>query len=322
MITIQNISKTFEVHKREPGIVNSFKALFNRTYTQVEAVKNVSFSIDEGEIVGFIGPNGAGKTTTLKMLSGLLYPTSGTISVAGHTPYDRDVDFLKMISLVMGQKNQLLWDLPAVDTFKLQKEVYEVSDGQYEANLDVLVDMLDARDFIQQQVRKLSLGQRMKCELIAALIYNPKIVFLDEPTIGLDVVAQKRLRQFIKDYNKQYNATIILTSHYMGDVQELCKRVIVIDKGVVGYDGALDDLVKTYASDKTITLTFAHEMQKADLESFGSILTYDPLRTTFSIPRSEMKRVASEMLSKLPVDDVDIAEMPIEDVIREVFSEK
>ncbi len=309
------------VHKREPGLTKSLKALFKRTYTPIDAVKNINFSIEQGEIVGFIGPNGAGKTTTLKMLSGLLFPTNGTLSVAGYTPYERDHDFLKKISLVMGQKNQLFWDLPAVDTFTLQKQLYGISDDQYEANLDVLVDMLDARDFIQQQVRKLSLGQRMKCELIAALIYNPSIVFLDEPTIGLDVVTQKKLRSFIKNYNKQYNATIILTSHYMADVQELCERVIVINNGSLGYDGSLADLVHTYASHKTITLVFDTEVEEQQLYKYGTILSYSPLKTVFSVPRMGMKKTASLMLSQLPVEDIDIAEIPIEEVIRQVFSE-
>ncbi|PIZ47110.1 ABC transporter [candidate division WWE3 bacterium CG_4_10_14_0_2_um_filter_41_14] len=321
MITVTNVSKTFMVHKREPGLTKSLKALFKRTYTPIDAVKNINFSIEQGEIVGFIGPNGAGKTTTLKMLSGLLFPTNGTLSVAGYTPYERDHDFLKKISLVMGQKNQLFWDLPAVDTFTLQKQLYGISDDQYEANLDVLVDMLDARDFIQQQVRKLSLGQRMKCELIAALIYNPSIVFLDEPTIGLDVVTQKKLRSFIKNYNKQYNATIILTSHYMADVQELCERVIVINNGSLGYDGSLADLVHTYASHKTITLVFDTEVEEQQLYKYGTILSYSPLKTVFSVPRMGMKKTASLMLSQLPVEDIDIAEIPIEEVIRQVFSE-
>lgn len=320
MITLTNVNKTFMVHRREPGIKNSIKALFKRTETPIHAVKNVSFSIERGEIVGFIGPNGAGKTTTLKMLSGLLFPSSGTIDVDGYTPYDRNHTFLKSISLVMGQKNQLLWDLPAVDTFTLQKEIYEIPTDAYEDNLKILTEMLDAHEFINQQVRKMSLGQRMKCELIAALLYTPQIVFLDEPTIGLDVVAQKNLRAFIKDYNQKYNATIILTSHYMADVEELCERVIVINDGTIGYDGALDNLVKQYVSRKTITLVFTDPTERSSLEKYGTILSYSPLKVTFEIPRTDVRKIASFMLLQLPVEDIDIAEVPIEEVIRHVFA--
>ncbi|MBP7859921.1 ABC transporter ATP-binding protein, partial [Patescibacteria group bacterium] len=223
-IKVQNLSKTFKVHKKEEGLIGSVKGLFKREYKTIEAVKNVSFNIEQGELVGFIGPNGAGKTTTLKMLSGLLYPSEGKVKVLGYTPYERKHPFLKQISLVMGQKNQLFWDLPAIETFNLNKEIYEVDTKTYKKTLDELVEMLDIKEILNQQVRKLSLGQRMKCELVASLIHTPKILFLDEPTIGLDVVAQKKLRQFIKEYNEKYNATVILTSHYMGDVKELCKR--------------------------------------------------------------------------------------------------
>jgi len=232
------------VHQKEPGLRGSFKSLFNRKYYDVKAVDGVSLNIEEGELIGFIGPNGAGKTTTLKVLSGLLYPTSGAVSVLGYTPWERKPEFQKQFSLVMGQKNQLWWDLPAMESFILNKEIYEVPDIQYKKTLDELVELLDVKDFLKIQVRKLSLGQRMKMELIAALIHSPKILFLDEPTIGLDVVMQKKMRDFIKEYNKKYNATIILTSHYMDDVKELCNRVVIIDKGRILFDGALDEIIK------------------------------------------------------------------------------
>ena len=247
IIEVKNLTKTFKIYKKEPGIGGALKALFSRKYEQKTAVSDVSFSIEEGELIGFIGPNGAGKTTTLKMLSGLLYPSGGSISVLGHKPFDRKKDFLKQISLVMGQKNQLWWDLPSMDTFLLNKEIYEISDKDFKDRVEELSTLLDVKDILHVQVRKLSLGQRMKCELLAALLHHPKIFFLDEPTIGLDVVAQHKLRDFIKEYNLKYKATILLTSHYMRDVRQLCKRVIVINYGKIIYDGDLETLMTDYA---------------------------------------------------------------------------
>lgn len=318
-ISVKNLVKEFKVHKKEEGLKGSIKALFNRKYETIPAVNDISFKIKQGELIGFIGPNGAGKTTTLKTLSGLLYPTSGKVEVLGYTPYERKHPFLKQISLVMGQKNQLFWDLPAIETFNLNKEIYEVPKDRYKKVLDDLVEMLDVKDIIHQQVRKLSLGQRMKCELIASLIHTPKVLFLDEPTIGLDVVMQKKLRSFVKEYNQTYNSTIILTSHYMGDVQELCERVIIIDHGKIGYDGKLEDLVKKFAKSKSVTLVFLEEVTKDKLKKYGKITNYEPLKVTFEIKRADVSEAASKMLKELPVDDVDIAETPIEEIIRQVF---
>lgn len=254
IIDVQNLSKTFKIYKKEPGLGGAFKSLFSRKYEQKMAVNDVSFTIEEGELIGFIGPNGAGKTTTLKMLSGLLHPSSGSISVLGSKPFDRKKEFLKEISLVMGQKNQLWWDLPAMDTFLLNKEIYEISDADFNGRVEELSELLDVKEIMHVQVRKLSLGQRMKCELMAALLHQPKILFLDEPTIGLDVVVQEKLRDFIKEYNLKYKATILLTSHYMRDVKHLCKRVVVINYGEIIYDGDLDRLMAEYAkkSDKDV----------------------------------------------------------------------
>jgi ABC-2 type transport system ATP-binding protein len=232
----------------------------------VKAVDGVSFDIGEGELVGFIGPNGAGKTTSLKVLSGLLYPTSGHVSVLGFTPWDRKPSFQKQFSLVMGQKNQLWWDLPAIESFNLNKEIYEISDEKYKRTLSELVELLEVEDQLKVQVRKLSLGQRMKMELIAALLHSPKILFLDEPTIGLDVVMQKKMRDFIKDYNLRYKSTILLTSHYMDDVKELCDRVVIIDKGKLLFDGALDEIIKKFANHKLITVVFSSDVDKSALE--------------------------------------------------------
>jgi ABC-2 type transport system ATP-binding protein len=318
-IQVNSLTKNFKVHKKESGLKASFKSLYKRKYVNTPAVKDISFSIEQGELVGFIGPNGAGKTTTLKMLSGLIYPSSGELKVLGHTPVERENKYLKQISLVMGQKNQLFWDLPPIDTFKLNKEIYEVTDSDYKKTLEELIEMLDIKNNLQQQVRKLSLGQRMKCELAASLIHKPKIVFLDEPTIGLDVVVQKRLRQFIKEYNQKHQATIILTSHYMEDIKSLCKRVIIINNGQIGYDGDLDTLVKTYAKNKIVKLVFLNKVKKQNLEKYGKIVEYDPLKTVFEVPRNQVKEVTSNILKNLPVDDLDIDETPIVEIIRQVF---
>lgn len=243
IISVSRLSKYYQIHKKEPGLVGSIKSLFVRKYETVKAVEDISFTVEEGELIGFIGPNGAGKTTTLKCLSGLLYPDSGTINVLGFTPFDRKTEFLKQISLVMGQKNQLWWDLPVIESLLLNKEIYEIEDQEFQERVSTLAKLLAVEDLLTVQVKKLSLGQRMKCELIAALIHSPKVLFLDEPTIGLDVVMQQKLREFIKAYNEKHKATILLTSHYMRDVQDLCKRVIIINHGKILFDGPLDNLV-------------------------------------------------------------------------------
>lgn len=294
--------------------------MFHRKYYDVKAVDDVSFTIGAGELVGFIGPNGAGKTTTLKVLSGLLYPTSGQVSVLGFTPWDRKPAFQKQFSLVMGQKNQLWWDLPAIESFILNKEIYEVPNAQYQTTLDELVDLLDVKDILKVQVRKLSLGQRMKMELIAALIHSPKILFLDEPTIGLDVVMQKKMRDFIKEYNRRFNATIILTSHYMDDVKELCQRVVVIDKGKLLFDGALDEIIKKFADHKLITVVFGEEVSEKHLQKFGQLKEFEPPKAVISVKRSEAPKMAAKLLEDFSVVDLNIEEPQIEDIIREVFT--
>lgn len=320
VIKVDHLTKYYRVHQKEPGLSGSLKSLFNRKYYDAKAVDDISFSIKEGELIGFIGPNGAGKTTTLKCLSGLLYPTSGKVEVLGFTPFERKHPFLKQISLVMGQKNQLWWDLPAIDSFLLNKEIYEISDTVYKKTLDELTELLDVKDILQVQVRKLSLGQRMKCELIAALIHNPKILFLDEPTIGLDVVMQQKLRDFIKEYNKRYNATILLTSHYMKDVEQLCERVIIIDHGKILYDGALSDIVKKYVKNKTLSIVFIKPVSKEKLSKLGEIIEYDETNATLSVPREKTSQIAAKLLETFPVDDLNIEEANIEEIIRDVFS--
>ncbi|MBU0579515.1 ATP-binding cassette domain-containing protein [Patescibacteria group bacterium] len=323
IIKVQNLKRHFKVYKKQPGLMGSIKSLFKRKYETVKAVDDISFEIKQGEIVGFIGQNGAGKTTTLKVLSGLLYPTAGAVSVLGFNPWDRKSKFQKQFALVMGQKNQLWWDLPAMETFLLNKAIYEVPDEQFEKTLNKLVDLLKVSEILNIQVRKLSLGQRMKCELIAALLHNPKVLFLDEPTIGLDVVMQKNLRDFIKAYNKEFKATVILTSHYMNDVKELCERAIVIDKGKLIFDGKLQDIINKYARNKILSLVFSKEVVKKDLKKFGEIKEFSQDNSSYTatilVSRKKAALVASDLLKELPIEDLNIEEPPIEAIIREVF---
>jgi len=321
-ISVEHLTKYYQVHQKEPGLLGSFKSLVSRKYYDAKAVDDISFEIEEGELVGFIGPNGAGKTTTLKCLSGLLYPTGGTVSVLGYKPFERKTKFLKQIALVMGQKNQLWWDLPAMESFTLNKEIYEIPDLQFKKTLDELTELLDIKDVLNVQVRKLSLGQRMKCELIAALIHSPRVLFLDEPTIGLDVVMQKKLRDFIKEYNKRFKATIILTSHYMEDVRQLCERVIIIDHGKILYDGKLDDIVRKYAPYKFLSVVLDKEVKKEKLEKLGKIKEYDFPKVVIEVKRDDTKKVAAKLLEDFPVDDINIEEPDIEDIIRDVFSKE
>jgi len=323
VIQIKNLKRHFKVYKKQPGLVGSIKSLFKRKYETVKAVDNISFEIKQGEVVGFIGQNGAGKTTTLKVLSGLLYPTAGEISVLGFNPWDRKPEFQKQFALVMGQKNQLWWDLPAMETFLLNKAIYEIPDQQFNRTLNKLVDLLQVRNILNIQVRKLSLGQRMKCELIAALLHNPKVLFLDEPTIGLDVVMQKNLRDFIKAYNQEFKATIILTSHYMDDVKELCDRAIIIDQGKLIFDGKLKKIIDKYARNKILSLVFSEEVSEQKLKKFGQIKNFNQgeskYTATLLVNRKKTTQVASKLLKELPVEDLNIEEPPIEAIIREVF---
>jgi ABC-2 type transport system ATP-binding protein len=321
-ICVSHLKKYYKVHEKEPGLIGSLKSLVSRKFIDVKAVNNISFEIQEGELVGFIGPNGAGKTTTLKVLSGLLFPTSGKVQVLGFNPWDRKSEFQKQFSLVMGQKNQLWWDLPAIETFILNKAIYEIPDKQYQATLEKLTNILDVSDILNVQVRKLSLGQRMKCELIAALLHNPKVLFLDEPTIGLDVVMQKVMRDFIKDYNRTFKSTIILTSHYMGDVKELCDRVIIIDKGTILFDGKLQEVIDRYARNKIITVIFSKGINMRKLAEFGDIKEFEFPKAKINVPRDQAPKKAAELLNEFPIADVVIEEPPIEAIIRDAFTGK
>jgi ABC-2 type transport system ATP-binding protein len=301
-------------------MLGSLRSLVRPERVETHAVKGVDLRIERGELIGFLGPNGAGKTTTLKMLSGILFPTSGQSLVLGYVPHRRDPQMLRQISLVMGNKQQLWWDLPAWDSFLVLKELYEVDDAQFKRRVDRLVEALDLGDKVRSQVRKMSLGERMKCELVAALLHNPQIVFLDEPTIGLDVVSQKRIRDFLKEFHAEEGCTILLTSHYMQDVQELCDRVIVIDHGAIVFEGTLDYLSAKFSDSRRLKLTLSEPVDSVDLAKFGKLIEQTDSQVTFEVLRSETAAVTGALLQALPVIDVAIEEVDIEEVIRDLFT--
>ncbi|OGM60384.1 ABC transporter [Candidatus Woesebacteria bacterium RIFCSPLOWO2_01_FULL_39_10] len=318
-IIVEHLSKNFEVIEKKPGLIGSISSLITPTKKTIRALKEISFTIMKGELVGFIGPNGAGKTTTLKILSGLLYPTAGFIQILGYDPWKRDPAFLKQISLVMGQKNQLWWDLPAIDSLELNRAIYEIPDHTYKESLTELVELLEVKKLLYTPVRKLSLGQRMRLELIAALIHRPKVLFLDEPTIGLDVIAQQKVRDFIFDYNRRFQATIMLTSHNMDDLMDLAKRVIVLDKGQILFDGNLKELINQFAKEKIIKVLLSKEADIKKLDEIGKVKKFEFPSATLSIPREVAAVAASEILQNFPVADMTIEEEPIEEIIRRVF---
>lgn len=321
MIHVKQLSKTYRVHEKEAGFIGSLRAFFNRQYKDVHAVHDISFDIDAGEMVGFLGSNGAGKTTTLKMLSGLLHPSSGEVSVAGFTPKRRQNEFLKTITLVMGQKQQLVWDLAAVDSFLVNQAIYEIPDDVYKRRLAELTEMLDLDGILNKQVRKLSLGERMKCELAASLLHQPGVLFLDEPTIGLDVNMQETVRAFVADYNQRYNATIMLTSHYMADVTALAKRILVIDQGNLVFDGDLQKLIEAHAPKKILKLEFASLQSAGVLARYGEVRAQQALQAELFVPRKDVTRVAARLLADLPVQDISIEDIPIEEIIGQLFTQ-
>ena len=320
-IELQGLTKSFRTYRKERGIRGALKGLFHREYMETRAVDNVSFQIAEGDFVGFLGPNGAGKTTTLKMLSGLLHPTAGKASVLGFVPWERKDAMKRQISLLMGQKNALWWDLPARESLELNRVIYEIPRRDFEQIMGELTEMLDVREQLDVMVRELSLGQRMKMELIAALLHQPKVLFLDEPTIGLDVVSQKTVREFLKRHNEQNRTTILLTSHYMQDIEELCERVILIDRGRVMFDGLLDRIVEQFSGNKIVEAKFSAPTS-ADFDSLGSILEKTPDCVRIGVPRANVAEVCRILLDRAPVADLTVAELPIEDVIRDVFGKK
>lgn len=317
-IQLQSLSKHFKVPIRESGLKASIVSLFKRKYQTVRAVDEITFQIAQGEVVGFLGPNGAGKTTTLKMLSGLLYPTSGKVSVLGFEPSRRQPEFLRQITLVMGNRQQLVWDLPALDSFDLMRAIYAIPTQDFIRTRDEFIDLLELRDLVNKPVRNLSLGERMKMEIAAALLHRPKVLFLDEPTLGLDVTMQRRIRAFVAEYNHRYSATVLLTSHYMADVEALCKRVIVIHHGKLLFDGELSCLVEQFSAFKTVSVTL--QTASADLEKYGQVVSQDGSRFTLRIPKADTAQVTARLLADLPVDDLNVEDPPIEDVIEQVFS--
>lgn len=321
-VQVRTLTKHYDVHEKEPGFMGSLRSFVSRKTKQVDAVKGVSFDLALGEVVGFLGPNGAGKTTTLKMLSGLLHPSGGQASVLGFEPRKREVAFLKQITLVMGQKQQLLWDLPALDSFLVNQAIYEIPDNQYRATMREFTEVLELEGILRKQVRKLSLGERMKCELAAALLHRPKILFLDEPTIGLDVNMQVVVREFVREYNGRHNATVILTSHYMADVTALAKRILVIDKGELVFDGDLARLAERGSGGKTIKLQLRCPTTNQQLATYGTIVQSDGLSAELTVPRAEVSARAAELLNDLDVADLTVEDPPIETVMADLFGAK
>lgn len=321
VIEAVDLSKTYVSNKKQPGLGGAIKSLFSREKTYVEAVKKVNLSIESGELVGFLGPNGAGKTTTIKMLTGILYPTAGKASVLGYTPFDRRPEMLRNIALVMGNKQQLWWDLPAWDSFIVLRELYEVDHAQFKKRVDYLIEALQLGDKVQTQVRKMSLGERMKCELVAALLHSPKVLFLDEPTIGLDVVSQKRIRDFLKELNRQDGCTMILTSHYMQDVEELCNRVVIIDHGTVVFEGTLDTLTRRHSDVRRLRLTFERTIDPQDLATYGKVVESEEAMAVLEIPRDKTATITGAVLQAFPVSDVALEEISVEEVIRTLFTQ-
>ena len=321
-VRVSGLTKTYTVSEKQPGLMGSVRSFFHRQSKSVHAVQDVSFQLEPGEMVGFLGPNGAGKTTTLKMLSGLLHPSQGTVEVAGSEPRRRQTDFLRSITRVMGQKQQLIWDLPAHDTFLVNQAIYEIPDDVYKATLREFSEVLELDGLLNKQVRKLSLGERMKCELAAALLHRPSVLFLDEPTIGLDVNMQVNVREFVREYNRRHGATVMLTSHYMADVTALAKRILVIDAGRLVFDGDLEGLVERGSAVKTVKLQLGRPASAEQLGSYGTLLRLDGLNAELSIPRSQVSAQAGRLLNELEVADLTVEDPPIEEIIGRLFGQQ
>jgi len=321
-IVLDQLSKTYLVAERDAGVMAAARSLVKRRQREIKAVDRVSFAVEAGEIVGFLGPNGAGKTTTLKMLAGLLHPTAGVGRVLNFEPWQRKREFLRAITLVMGQRNQLNWDIPASDSFELNRVIYRVPLDEFRQTLGELTELLDLGPLVSKPVRNLSLGERMKCEIAAALLHRPRVLFLDEPTIGLDVTAQRRIREFVREYNQRHNATILLTSHYMADVEALCQRVVVIHHGRILFDGPLPDLITRFSPNKTITVDLESPVASANYAAFGEVVSQSDGRVTLRVPKADTAKVAGRLLAELPVSDLTIEDPPIEAVIEQVFAQE
>ena len=319
VIEIQQLAKSYRVYLKKEGLRASLQGLFRREYRMVDAVSGIDLNVGKGEFVAFLGPNGAGKTTTLKLLSGVINPTSGTARVLGHVPWKRENAYRRRFALVMGQKNQLWWDLPANESFRLHQQIYRIAPANFEQNIDSLTDMLNVRTLLGQPVRELSLGERMKMELIAALLHSPEVLFLDEPTIGLDVIAQHNIQQFLKHYQQQRRTTILLTSHYMKDVAALCERVVVIAQGKIEYDGSLSGIIDRFSGHKIVSLSFGGQLP-TDLEQYGELLEVVAPKAKIRIDRSMVTQALANLLSRYTVEDVSVEDPPLEEVIAEVFT--
>lgn len=323
VIHVAHLTRRFTTHVKAPGLSGALRGLIKREYISKTAVNDVSFNIQRGEFVGFLGPNGAGKTTTLKMLSGVLHPTSGEARVLGFVPWKREAALQRRFALVLGQKNQLWWDLPAYDSFVLNRDIYDVPPKQFNAKVDELSELLELKELLRVPVRKLSLGERMKCEIAGSLLHSPDVLFLDEPTIGLDVNAQVRIREFLRDYNTRTGITVVLTSHYMGDIEALCRRVVVIDNGQIAYDGELSALSARFASQRRVKLRLTREpdaMQSARLHQLGSEVEIDGARVSLSLPRDKVSGGVAALLELLPVEDLSVEEIELEAVLRDLFA--
>jgi len=317
-IQLKNLSKVYRVYRKREGLRAAFTGLFRREHTDVRAVDDISFDIEKGEMVAFLGPNGAGKTTTLKLLSGLIYPSSGTATVLDHIPWKRENAYRRRFALVMGQKNQLWWDLPAQESFRLHQEIYRIDDATFRRRLDELTDLLEVKRLVSQPVRELSLGERMRMELIAALLHSPEVLLLDEPTIGLDVVSQRRVQEFLKFYQQEQQVTVVLTSHYMKDVEALCQRAIIINHGKIQHNGPLAEIVDRFSTHKVLELQFANEVPP-DLARFGEVFDVQPPRVKIRIPRHKVPEALGAILSAYAIEDVGVHDRPLEEVIAEMF---
>ncbi|KAM3093532.1 ATP-binding cassette domain-containing protein [Phormidesmis sp. 146-35] len=318
-IEVKHLSKVYPVSVKESGLKGTFNHFFKRNYRLIKAVQDVSFQIEAGEMVGFLGANGAGKTTTLKMLTGLIHPSEGHVNVAGHTPFERRSPFLKKVTLVMGQKQQLIWDLPAMDSLKINAAVYGIRDRDFDHRVSELSEMLSLEGKLTQPVRKLSLGERMKAELLAALLHQPEVLFLDEPTLGLDVNAQVAVREFLRDYNQRYQATVLLTSHYMADITALCQRVLMIHQGQLIYDGSLEGLVDRFAPCREVSVEFARPYSKDQLSIYADLQAFDKQSARFLVRQEHLTTVVGKLLADLEVVDLTVTDPPIEEVIGQVF---
>ena len=320
IIEVNGLRMEYKVSHKEEGLLASFKGLFSRNYSVVKALKDVSFTVEEGEFVGLIGPNGAGKTTLLKILSGILHPKAGNVQVLDFKAWERKNDFKRRFSIVMGQRSQLWWDIPAIETFRINKEIYEVPEKIFRKRLDYLVDLMDVRPQLGIQVRRLSLGQRMKMELIAAFLHRPEVVYLDEPTIGLDVVSQRNIREFLRIINREDKVTVLVTSHYMADIVELCKRLLIIDQGRLVYDGLVQNMFKEYGQMKTIQFSFdSKQVHEKDLLALGELVSFENGQARFKVRSEDIQEICQNVLGRFEVSDIDIQKTAIEDIIYDLF---